>query len=395
MKNKIVLAMVFLCLIIFGSLQAFRVTPVRLDLTIPRGTTQEIVIELLGSRGAGIEHLLVYPTDISMDRRGGLVFDRMEGSKNSAVPWIKLEEKTISLLEQQKKDLKFKISVPFQADPGEYYAVIMVEPTEFTNIRVKDKPLMLQMKSRIAVVIVIDVPGRIYEKKGEALEVKVEQASDSELKIVSSFRNAGNIHLDVVAVAAIRGKDGRTTFGQVKLIALNSSKEEAFIFPGNTRDFEGILDRALPAGEYLIDVAFDYGYKFRKARLSSVFSIIRSVPVDESKAEFLAVEPRQAEIQIPLGALRTQIIKITNTDYRPISIGVSSDDWVKVIPQSFELKPGEVKKIQAIVSVSEYKEPKKETRIIIKPDRGLPIEIKFSVIESGKNPEKSKKEVQK
>jgi len=73
-------------------------------------------------------------------------------------------------------------------------------------------------------------------------------------KVTSTFHNAGNIHLDVSGVAVIRSKDRRISFGQVKLMAVGSQKEEAFIFPGNLRDFVGVLERPLPQGEYIVDV---------------------------------------------------------------------------------------------------------------------------------------------
>jgi len=273
MKSKNVFIVVFFCLVlVISPVYAFRASPVRLDLTIARGKTMKLVLNLTGSKGANKEHLLVFPTDISMRRNGALSFNRLEGFKHSAVPWIKLEQTKMALLGKQKKELKFKISVPRRARPGEYYAVIMLEPTEFTNIRAKDKPIMVQMKSRIAVVIVIDVPGRIYEKKGQAVSAKAQEVN-GKIKVISTFHNAGNIHLDVSGIAIIRSKDRRMSFGQVKLMAVGSQKNEAFIFPGNMRDFIGVLERPLPQGEYVVDVAFDYGYKFKKARLGSDFFI--------------------------------------------------------------------------------------------------------------------------
>ena len=211
-----------------------------MDLTINRGTTREVVLTLLGSKSEKPEILTVFPTDISMTRDGGLKFDRLDNFNYSAVPWIKLGETNYTLIENQKKDLRIKISVPRDAAPGEYYSVVILEPTEFTDVRSKDKPLKLQIKSRVAVVIIIDVPGRIYEKKGDALPPTI-QEENGKLKIMSAFENTGNIHLDVAGEASIRSKDERTRFAQIKLFATGTTKEEAFVFPGNVRDFEATL----------------------------------------------------------------------------------------------------------------------------------------------------------
>jgi len=397
MRKKTVFIVAFSCLVLaVSSVYAFRVSPVRLDLTIPRGQTAELVLNLTGSKGTGREYLLVFPTDISMERNGTLNFNRLENFEHSAVPWIKLEQTKIALLEKQKKELKFKISVPRRAKPGEYYAVIMVEPTEFTDVRAKDKPFLIHMKSRIAVVIVIDVPGRIYEKKGESVFVKAEEVN-GKIKVTSTFHNAGNIHLDVSGVAVIRSKDRRISFGQVKLMAVGSQKEEAFIFPGNLRDFVGVLERPLPQGEYIVDVAFDYGYKFKKARFGSNFFITRKTEIDESKMEFLLAEPSVIELELPVRAFRTQIIRVVNTDYRPISVSVvSEDDWVDVSLSDFTLKSGQSRNLRAILSVPDDEKEKRIGKIVFKPDRGKPAEITLSVYKPGKAPkQKSKKEVRK
>jgi len=382
MRKKTVFILVFFCLIlIVGSVYSFRVSPVRLDLTISRGKTMEVVLTLTGSKGTGREHLLIFPTDISMERNGSLNFNRLEGFEHSAVPWIKLGEERVMLIEGQEKDLKFKISVPRSVNPGEYYAVVMVEPTEFTDVKAEDKPFMIQMKSRIAVVIVINVPGRIYEKKGEAVSANIEEI-DGKINIVSTFHNLGDIHLDVGGIATIRSKDRRTSFGQVKLMATGSQKDAAFIFPGNMRDFVGVLERPLPRGEYVVDVAFDYGYKFKKARLGSSFFVARETEIDESETEFLLVDPSVIKLELPNGAFRTQIIKVVNTDYRSLNVSIiSKDEWIDVSLSSFTLGPGQIKNLKVVLSISEDRKEEMIGKIIFKPDRGKSTELELSVLE--------------
>jgi len=279
-------------------------------------------------------------------------------------------------LERQSKELKFKISVPRTAEPGEYYSVIMCEPTEFTSSRFKDKPAVLKMKSRIAVVFVIDVPGRIYEKKGEAISAKAEEA-DGKIKITSTFKNAGNIHLDVSGIATIRSDDGRTTFGQVKLSSPGrESKEKEFVFPNSVLDFTGSLDRPLPKGEYIVDVAFDYGYKFRKAREKANFSIDREINVDESGMELLSVEPEEIKIELSEGAFRVKPIKLVNVDYRTLRVFTETEgEWLKVAPSEFTLRPGGSKVLKAVLSIPKDEKEKRIGEIVFKPDKGKFIRI--------------------
>lgn len=380
MKKKMLFV---LALILFvGYVHAVKVSPVRYDLSIPRGSSKELIINLGGNKGSGNQSLIIYPSDLYMSREGALSFDTIKDSKNSAVKWIKMEKIKISLFEGQEKTIKFKISIPSSAVPGEYYAVIMVEPGVFTKVKSKKQPIMMEMKSRVAVVIILDVPGRTYQKKGEATELKVIE-TDSLTKVVSTFKNSGDIHLDVSGDVIIRSADGKINFGTFDLGAFNSSKKEAFIFPGAMRDFGGFVGRQLPRGEYVAEVIYNYGYEFKKARITQKFSIKRETSLNEAEVEFLSVENKKLQLTIPAKAMRTQVIKITNTDYRAVNVSVEADDWIKINPKSFSLKPGEVRNIQVIISISEFKEPVIKAGIVLKTDRGKATKIALEIYKPG------------
>jgi uncharacterized membrane protein len=369
MKRKMLLC--FVLTLFIGYVQATKVSPVRFDVSIARGSSQEFKLNLMGSKGDYNQNILIYPSDLFMNRTGALSFDTIPNKKNSCIEWVKMESNKISLLEDQSKELKFKISIPFNATPGEYYAVIMVEPEKFSNLKGKQEPIMLQMKSRVAVVVVLDVPGRTYIKKGEVTEVKILD-TDSLVGVSATFKNNGDIHLDVLGEAVIRSTDGRTNYGKFALKALSSAKDAAFIFPEAIRDFEGALKRQLPAGDYLVEVSFNYGYEFKKAHLTQKFSIKRTIPVKEEKAEFLRVNNQDLKLIIPAGGRRTQVLSLTNIDYRPLKVNIESDNWIKVTPDSLILKTGEVRNIMLTMSVAEYdNSQKKESVILFKTDRGL------------------------
>lgn len=409
-KNIILL---FFCLSLINIAKAVKVSPVKVELTIPRGQSQNITLTVTGSKGMNTENLMIYPTDLSINKMGVYTFEKMGNSKFSAVSWIKLDETRLALSEGQKKELKFKISVPLNAQPGEYYSIIMIEPVGATRIEVKDKPMAIYFKSRIYVAIILNVPGRIYEKKAQASsaemipvnkeliqEIKNETISGSykddhqlfyalpnfeqlaeKTLIVSTFRNIGNSHLFVSGIAIIRSEDKRTNFGQVKLLAMGNPKDEVFTFPGDERNFIGVWDKKLPKGKYVVDVMFDYGNKVKKAISQTAFSINRKVHIDENKTGFLVVE-KKVDIQIPVGALRTKVVKVFNSDCRPINVSFVSDSWIKVEPQSLTIEPGKSKDVKLIVS-NDGKSPKRTT-IIVKPDRGLVSEISLSVEEKSK-----------
>jgi hypothetical protein len=373
MKRKILLC---LALSLFLSCAyAVKVSPVRFDISVARGSSQEFTLKVFGSKGAKNQDLVLYPSDLSMNRGGAFSFDSVPG-KNSAVQFIEIEQKNLLLLEDQAKEIKFKVSVPFNAQPGEYYAVILVEPSKYTIVDDKSRKLKFLMMVRPAVVVILEVPGRTYEKKGEALDLQVLK-TDSLIGIKAAFKNTSFIHLDVSGDAVVRSVDGKINYGTFSLNALSSPTKKAFIFPGNTRDFVGALDRQLPTGDYTVEASFNFGYEFKKKRVIQKFSVVRKKPLDISKSECLRLKSSNLDLFIPDGGRLTKIITLTNIDYQPLNIKISSSDWVKILPDSLSLKPGEIRNIMATVSVAKYDvSQKKETLVYFKPDRGKGAELK-------------------
>ncbi len=387
MKLTKTLLILFLAIFSVSKINAARVTPVRFDMSIAPGQSQEFTLNLSGSKGEYSQSLMVYITDLSMARNGAFGFERTESS-SSAAKWIKLENQKMTLFENQTKPVKFQVSIPANATPGEYYCIIMVEPEKFTDLKDKVKPIMMQMKTRVAVAIILDVPGRVYEKKGEATEVHVLE-TENLLKISSTFKNSGNMHLDVIGEATIRSADGRISFGKFNLKASGSSKPKTFILPGAMRDFEGSLDRLLPSGEYRIDVSYNYGYDFKKATRSEKFTVVRKKPLKENAVELLALGTKDLKLLVPEGGRRTEVIKLTNLDYRPLAVEISADsEVISISPSKVVLKPGEVRNVMATVSIKKYDGEKKEGVITFKTERGLSSKIKVVALKNAEDPNK-------
>jgi hypothetical protein len=365
--------------------QAVKVGPVKFDVSVSPGTSKEFSLNVIGSKGFYTQDINIYASDFSMQRTGALSFG-IFSSTHSAVPWINVAQKEIILFEDQSMVVNFTVAVPYDAKPGEYYAVILLDPKDFTEVRSKSQPVLLQMKTRVAVVVILEVPGRVYEKKGEAIDLAVSH-TDSLLAITSSFNNLGDIHLDVKGEAIVRSADGRFNFGSFTLQAPGSSGERAFIFPKSIRDFRGVLDKKLPTGDYMLEVYFDYGYEFRKATASIKFSIQRDVPANEDDAEFLSLKENSFKFIIPSGGRRTQVVSLSNTDYRPLNVSIPTYEGVSASPNKISLKPGETRNIILSISVKNYEDDKKEKDFVVnfETDRGKDVSLNVYATEIGEN----------
>jgi hypothetical protein len=404
---KKICSILLVILLIAPAAFAVKVSPVRFDLAINRGNSKTFVLNLTGTKGLHNQDLVIYPSDLAMYRNGALSFDSIKvvsivdsisarvdslkvkpaleipiGSlKNSAVKWIKIVTPQVSLLEGKKLPVNFKISVPSNATPGEYYAVIMVEPTKFTVTKDKKEPVKFEIKARVAVVVILNVPGRIYEKKGEALDLETSFLKDDEgVKFTSAFKNSGNIHLDVTSAITVRNDKG-VSFGSFPIKAIGSPVEQAFVFPGATRDFEGFLYRPLPSGNYIAEIKYDYGYTFKKATKVKRFTFTRKVPVDETQAFFLSLESGGIDMSLPAFSTRTKVVRIVNNDYRPLTVEIKSDNSLAdVNPKNLVLKPGEMRNIQLIIRTVEYVENVQKALLTFKPDRGLSLFMPVTII---------------
>jgi hypothetical protein len=381
MKSRLILFLLLCANMTF----AYKVTPITQTLTISSGKTQDFSINLIRSIDGVSEKVKVYPADFSMTRQGSLVFGRIV-SEYSAYEWINIEKDKyqIPIYGDNGVEVKIKIHVPFGTKPGEYYISIMTEPESSSIFQTKEKIFQVERKELIAVTLLIIVPGRKYEKKGIALDsIKVE-STDNQSKIFSTFKSESEIHLGVSGEATVRSKDGRINFGKIKLDVVGAnSGDKAFVFPHMMRDFEGVLDRPLPTGEYRIDVSYNYGYDFKKAQNTHYFSIQRKSSLNENKDEFLSLKNKELNLLIPKGGRRTQALSVTNTDYRDLSVEViSSNDWVKINPNIFVLIPGEIRNIMLTISISGYDDDKVQQKyadLCFKTDRGKSSDLKLNI----------------
>lgn len=169
---------------------AFKVSPAIIDkVELARGQTGVANLTLIGSKRQ--EKIKIYPTDVRIDRDGNRNFEKFEDWKYSAREWIDVEAQTLTLSKNKAKKLEFKIKVPYMADPGQYYACIMIEPTEFTPVdqEIDGVNTTLNTKSRIAVPIILTVPGREEKLDGDAVKVEVENISFSKRERVVAVVN--------------------------------------------------------------------------------------------------------------------------------------------------------------------------------------------------------------
>lgn len=379
--KKIVISglVVMLIFLVAPTSYGFRVSPAKIEgVEIPKGKTGVGVLHLRGS--VINEKIKIFPTDIMVDRKGNLSFEKLKDWKYSCLDWLKLPEERILILSKGRtKELEFKIKVPYNAKPGEYYSCIVIEPTEFTTAiekKIGRDILVVKVMSRIAVPIIITVPGRTEKLGGVAISGEVKVGKEG-IRVLATFRNEGNVIEEVRAKAQIVNKENKRVYDVLTLKALNPSAADGMgkVFPECLRDFEGVVKRPLPLGEYEAKVAFDYGIKFRQARMRTDFSITEEIAVSQKELLVLAVEPELLEFLMPRGGRLLKGLKVSNLDFEPLGVEVASSKWIKVEPSKLRISAERSKNLRVVVIIPQGEEPQRSGKIIFKPERGKEVVV--------------------
>jgi len=391
---------------------AYKVGPAVIDMTVPRGKTKTDALSLRGN--IFNEEVFLYLVDIVLDRKGVYRFERLEDWKYSALDWLKLykstsvtkvgeELKIVGSLYKEKEIITLKIDrdtyvgikvkAPFNIKSGQYYAGIIVEPTGSEVFRgvVEGKAIAIERKTRIAVPITISVPGATPKLNGKAIETSAD-IKEEEIKILSTFENTGNV-LEYVKGKAqiINKKDGRI-YDVVTMNALNPQAIDGTgkIFPGSLRDFEGVVKRPLPVGDYEIRIAFDYGLKIRKARAKADFSVTQELAISLKELLTLATDSELLEFELKPGGLVMKGLEIMNLDFQPLRVAISTlpekMPWLRITQTKLNLKAGGSRKIRFRIKIPRDEKVERSARIVLTPERGKSIIVNL-VIKEVANPE--------
>jgi len=384
---------IMLIFLMIPTAYAFKVSPAKIEgVEIPKGKTGVGILYLTGS--VINEEIKIFPTDIMVDRRGNLSFERLEQWGYSCFDWIKLpEEKILTLSKSRIKELEFKIKAPFNAKPGQYYGCIMVEPTEFTPIKreIEGVTTVLNLKSRIAVPIIIEVPGRIPKLKGKVISAEA-KITPEEIRILSTFQNEGNIIEEVRGEAQIINKENKRVYDVVTLKALNPSAADGMgkVFPECLRDFEGVVKRPLPVGDYELRVSFDFGLGIRKARARADFSVTEEIAVSQKELLTLAVVSELLEFELKPGGMVMGGLEVINFDFQSLRVAISTFpekvSWLQVTQTELNLRANGSRKIRFRIKIPwDWEEEKfiveRSAKIVLTPERGKQIVVDVVVKE--------------
>lgn len=298
--------------------------------------------------------------DFTVSSQGGILFDKDTKHSRSAVDWISLDSDEIVLNPGEFKEIKGKVSAPFNAD-GDYWAAVMVnldnpkKQAKGVNVNLRTASgIFVHVKrrknaERASIIDVNVILPQFVSNENPAVEPNDSQASQQKpsLKINAELKNDG--------VVSFLAKDKAFLYDEnwhrIASIPLYSKRRQ--ILPGHTRCFTGVMAQPLPAGEYTMRVLFEMNSDIgRKTTFKDIKFSVSQKLADQWAGSFtvkdiqtLKIEPQELKLTLTGGRFTTTRLLVTNQCLSTVSVYCQLEtdnlpkDWLQIATEEFVLNP--------------------------------------------------------
>jgi hypothetical protein len=190
--KKIILIIIFLAGLLFAQqVQALTISPPLKEFTADPGTEFGDIIKLINDQGTEKTFFATIEGFRARGEKGEPEFFQTTDETQLAT-WIALEQTSVTLKPREKKEIKYKISVPEKASTGGHYAAIFwssqePEATGITGIGVVTK---------IGSLLLVGISGEIKEEM-KLIDFSTPFKFYNRLPVNFNigFENTGNVHL--------------------------------------------------------------------------------------------------------------------------------------------------------------------------------------------------------
>ena len=353
------------------------VSPLKQEVSLKPGEEGKVRITLTNNirNGPDVSQAVqLSVADVKVSESGALEFLERGVLGNSASRWISLTKVDVTVEPRQSNIVECAISVPLSAQPGEYYSAVLVAmATPGRN----EKGVVVQY--RIASGIFVTVLGRTLSRHAKVgtCEVVWPQTASREAatqpasaarpappelpKVLVALQNVGQARFD--GSGKITLLDGRSRI----MFTAPLTTGRPCVFAGDTRLFEAIIAKPVPAGKYVIRVDMDYQSSWARARQELPVEILpaqaemllamkKRLREESAVAEVL---PEKISPTIPAGATRSLAVAVRNISDGPIQYvasvssgsNLAANSWFTVRPQGFTIYKGGRQSVELKIEV--------------------------------------------
>jgi hypothetical protein len=255
---------------------------------------------VLGNAGTGPLELYTYVGDAFTLVNGGFGVREEDEPRTEASTWIEYEAGPLEFAPGEGIERSFTVTVPEDAEPGEYIAGIVLQTAEPVEI---EGSTMFDQLVRKSVAVFITVPGEVTP--GVEVGTPEIQGNVAGQRIVVPVNNTGNVLLKPTGEVVLTDAAGNEAFKQP--FAMGS------VYAGMQTTLEVPLPPALPEGAYQV-------------------SVDMTDPVTELRAnapETVIALSHDAQVEAPLEITTAQVTPMPSADevqFAAVSVSVTNRD---------------------------------------------------------------------
>lgn len=363
------------------ALAGMAVSPLKQDITARPGEAVKAQITL-GNRshdgGAATERLRLEVVDIQVFEDGGIdFFPAGTGPRrDSAAKWVSLSETKADVKQDESRVIECTITTPYSAQPGEYYAAVMV-----SQVSPRESNRGVAVNYRIATGLFITVPGYPSLRQAKIEHCELLWPDDSKAPASQAAKakaSATRPASEMPKVSLLLHNTGRCRFdatGKIKVLDARSrvvlteplASNRPCVFAGDSRAFHAPLQKPLPAGKYTVKVEISYEPTWSRLReqLPLEISPEQAAQMATWTTGYVAgripleVKPDKASLTVRPGAARSLGLTLRNISDGPLHgvAAIASVDgtlpasWISVAPGEFAIAKGSTKSVRLQVQV--------------------------------------------
>ena len=251
-----------------------RVSPVRTDITIKPGQTQNVPVYITDET-PNPDNLQVVINNFEAKGNSGipaLIFNSHNTYDPHGLKQFIAPIPNISLKPYKETFVNVKITIPKNNPGGGYYAAVRFAPANVTQSK------NVTLSASVASLILVRVPGPGLKQQVSLSSFIVQNSggagrlffASSGLQAVASFTNSGNVQEQPFGKVEVQTMGGKTIFSK----QINIATPPGSVLPSSTRAFDVNLGNLGSFGRYKVSGFFGYGTNGQLLSASTIIYVV-------------------------------------------------------------------------------------------------------------------------
>jgi uncharacterized protein YxeA len=262
-----------------SGINGYQVSPVRTDLTINPGQTQDITVYIQNVSSA-VEQLQTVVNDFQAKDETGtpsLLLNGQAAPQHGLKKYVSLASSNFTLQPKEQKGVVVHITIPKGAPGGGYFGAVRFQPASTSGTS------NVNLAASVTSLILIRVSGNVTDQLNIAsFDVQKKPAdatqtpsastfftSGKNLQVAVRFQNQGNVQEEPFGKIIL--KKGKTVLDQQEI---NNTEIRSSVLPNSIRRFTVDLHNTTAYGKYTLEANFGYGTNGQLLGAKTTFYVV-------------------------------------------------------------------------------------------------------------------------